>query len=129
MDLKAFLQLSCQLVDKQKAIIKIQGYEVTIEITSLGWQISTPICKRGVVPLSLLNSVALSRFSIFEKQGIFLKRDHQTGSLVLLKKTKALNDYEDFEKVLSIYIKFCDQWKELIDDEYISETLFAFKEG
>lgn len=129
MDLKAFLQVSCQLVDKQKAVIKIQGYEITIETTSHGWQISTPICTRGAVPLSLLSSIALARFSVFEKQGVFLKRDHQAGNLILIKKTKPLHQYEDFEKVFHTYLKLCSHWKGLIEDEHLTSSHFAFKEG
>ncbi len=129
MDLKAFLQLSCQLVDKNKATVKIQGYIVTFETSKKGWQISTKLCSRGIVPLSLLGSIALARFSFFEKKGVFLKRNSADGSLYLMKKTCPLNTYEEFEKTLQTFIKFCDQWKGVIDEEHAFQDHFSLKEG
>ena len=116
MDLKAFLQLYCQLADSCKATIKIQGYELVIETGKSSWTITTKICSKGQVPLSFLNSLALSRFSIFEKQGVFLKRNSQDGKLYLMKKTTALQTFDDFERVINSFIKICDQWKSLLDD-------------
>ena len=129
MDLKAFLQLSCQLVDKKKATIKIQGYDVTFETSKEGWQITTKLCSRGIVPLSLLGSIALARFSVFEKKGIFLKRNSSDGSLYLMKRTIPLNHFEDFEKTLQTFIKFCDHWKSVIDEEHVAHDHFSLKEG
>ena len=129
MDLKAFLQLSCQLVDNHKATIKIQGYQIDVETTSKGWEISTTICSKGMIPLSLLSSIAMARFSVFEKQGIFLKRDSVTGFLKLTKKTKPLHDLESFEKTTTSFIHFCDQWKTLVEDEHLYQDHFSLKEG
>jgi hypothetical protein len=127
MDLKAYLQLACQLVDKKQAEVKIQGYRVKFETTSHGWQISTSICSKKQVPLSLLNSIALSRFSFLEKQGIFLKRSSLDGTLVLSKKTTPLNDFEAFEKEMTLFIKLCDEWKGLLQEEEISSFQFSLK--
>jgi hypothetical protein len=129
MDLKAFLQLSCQLVDNHRAKVKIRGYQIDVETTSTGWEISTTICSKGMVPLSLLSSIAMARFSVFEKQGIFLKRDSVSGFLKLIKKTKPLNDFESFEKVTLSFINFCDEWKTLVEDEHLYQDHFSLKEG
>jgi len=129
MDLKAFLQLSCQLVDKSKAVVRIQGYDVTFETTPQGWQISTVVCSRGQVPLSLLSSIALSRVYVFEKQGVFLKRNSTTGTLSLSKRTIPLNQFEDFQKVVQTFIHLCDEWKSLIEEQHFHLNDFSLKEG
>ena len=128
MELKDFLRVSLGLAGEKELKVKIDGYELFFEVTGSSWQISTMICNRGSVPLSLLNSLALSRFSVFEKQGIFLKRCAFTGSLILTKKTGPLNQFEDFEKAIHTFIKVCDNWKSLIDEEHRLAHHFSFKE-
>ena len=129
MTLKDFLRVSLGLADEKELKVKIDGYELCFEVTLNSWQISTLVCNRGSVPLSLLNSLALSRFSLFEKQGIFLKRCSYTGSLILTKKTGPLHQYEDFERAIQSFIKICEHWKSLIEDEHRTNLHFSFKEG
>ena len=116
MDLKAFLQLYCQLDDSCKATIKMQGYKIVIETGKACWTMTTEICSKGQVPLSFLNSLALSRFSIFEKNSVFLKRNSQDGKLYLIKKTDALQTFDDFEREINSFIKICNHWKSLLDE-------------
>jgi hypothetical protein len=129
MGFKAFLQVSCQLVDQKTAEADIGGFHVFFTTTPDGWIMSTQICSRGRVPLALLNSIALAHLSVFEKRGIFLERDSSDGMLYLIKKTKPLHQYEDFQNVVKEYIKFCTHWKSILDDVQFSYSDFSLKEG
>ncbi len=125
MDLRAFLQLSCQLVDGKQAFLRIFGYDLQFDTSKNFWQISTKICCLERLPLSLLNSIALSRFSFLEKQGFFLRWDLKNGSLFLTKKIKPLHQFEDFEVVLDQFIKVCSEWKSLVEDELLPLDQFS----
>lgn len=129
MGFKAFLQVSCQLVDHKVATVKIRGYDVVFETTSQGWMLSTRICSKGKVPLSLLNSLALAHLAIFDKRGVFLHRNATDGMLYLIKKTKPLHDYEVFQEAVDEYIRFADHWKAILDDAEYSVETFSLKEG
>jgi hypothetical protein len=125
MDLKAFLQLNCQLVDRRHATVKIQGFQVHFDTGAQGWEISTTLCEKKMIPLSLLNVIAASRFSPFEKEGIFLKRDSHTGFLKLTKKTGPLDGYEAFEKTLHTFIRCCEEWKKVVEEEQLCQSYFS----
>jgi hypothetical protein len=129
MGFKAFLQVSCQLVDRKVATVKIRGYDVVFETTSQGWMLSTRICSKGKVPLSLLNSIALAHLAIFDKRGVFLNRNAADGMLYLIKKTKPLHDYEVFQEAVDEYIRFADHWKSILDDTLVFTETLSLKEG
>ncbi|MCF7806523.1 MAG: hypothetical protein K9M07_01190 [Simkaniaceae bacterium] len=108
---KAFLQLSCQLVDSNQAIVEIEGREIEFYTSDAIWQISTTVRSQSKIPSSIIGLLSQSLIARWGLKGIHFKYNDQSKTISIIQKITPLNNFNKFKTAILSFLKLLNEWE------------------
>ena len=114
MNLKAFLQLSCQLVDSTRARIHIEERTFEFYTSKSTWQVSSKIKTRpaNAAVMGFLTSGAVTRWQL---KGIHFQYRPEDQSIYITQKTDPLSNFVKFKSRIEAFIKLINEWENTVE--------------
>lgn len=114
MSFKAFLQMSCQLVDSTYAKVSINDRDIEIYTSSHVWQLSAKVFPKGPIPTALMGLLTQSCITKADRYGARFKYSPADNSISVIVKSQPLGSFLDFRKEIGLFLKCVDEWQCII---------------
>ncbi|MDN3505590.1 MAG: hypothetical protein P0S95_08455 [Rhabdochlamydiaceae bacterium] len=111
---KAFLQLSCQLVDTPFGKVSIDEREIEFHTSEKVWLLSSKIYSNQSIPASmtgLLTQTSLNKWGVKGAQFRYNKKDN---SISLVQKSPPLSNFVNFKSSIDLFIKLVEEWERAV---------------
>lgn len=113
---KAFLQLSCQLVDSPYAKVSIEGREVEFHTSQATWQISSKLSMEGGMHPAFMGLLRQSIIKRWGLSGVHFQCDPADGSILLSQKCSPLDSLVKFKSAIDQFFLLVSEWEGAMGD-------------
>ena len=111
---KAFLQLSCQLVDASFGKISISEREIEFHTSDKVWLLSAKIYSNQSIPASMVGLLTQTSLNKWGVKGAQFKYNKKDNSISLMQKTHPLSNFVNFKNSMDLFIKLVEEWERVV---------------
>ena len=108
---KAFLQLSCQLVDGSFGKVSVEGREVEFHTSDKVWMLSAKIYSNQSIPASMMGFLTQTSLNRRGGRAAQFKYNKKDNSISLMQKTPPLSNFINFKASMDLFIKLVEEWE------------------